>query len=155
MDCKSLTDIASWFHAESEHLRKVAIWFVRAGVAIVLSSLVLVPMILLWAGKVSVSKDISMIIAGFVAVLALFCVQLIAKQIVGTREMIYAMQNRAKMISVFNVSYDLVENTDIKTQLLMKFLDKILESPDSPFMQGKVSGNVDMSDMIKVLKGIK
>jgi len=83
----------------------------------------------------------------FVSIICLYALQLIGKQIVATREIIYVLSLRSKHLLGFQYAFDHCRKSEHEA-VLHAYLAFISEPLRSPFDQGKVAAKAGITSLL-------
>jgi len=149
----NLTELAIAYHFESDWYKRIALRWVRGGV---IASIV-ITIAIFWLNKAITAAKVPELVWVSINVLTciivLYVIQLIGKQIVASREIVYALSERAKFVQAVKCAIKATKDPDQKKVLFENLISQVAVKLPSPFEKEKVAGKANY-DFIKDLAAI-
>ena len=150
---KSLADLAMAYHYESDWYTKIALRWVRGGII----TLVAIAVASVWINKEislhNFPESIWLSVNALILILSLYIVQVIGKQIVASREIIFAFTERGKLVQAIDCAIRASDNVEKNEKLYIELIERVANKLPSPFENDKVAGKANL-DFLRDLSAL-
>jgi len=145
----NLTQLAGFYDDEAAYYRRIIVVYIIAGFMVMGLGVGILTGLHANVGSLEIGQVfyVETGIVGFSSMICLYALQLIGKQIVATREIIYVLSLRSKHLLGFQYAFDHCRESEHEA-VLHAYLAFISEPLRSPFDQGKVAAKAGIKALL-------